>query len=370
MAGAVCWYGCSIYNSSLLLPAADSGVKDVFIPEAGTDAHDSGVEAGPPVCPEVFPPPVPAADDPNDGGDQAFVVAVHTIDIGGGDGGLGYDLDQVYTCCDGGAPSCGSAVTGATNCDDSNGRDNRGGHLFEALASLDSTQFNTTTISQRVAAGTYSILLQVLHYNGTANDTQVTAALYASDGVENDAGAMWNGQDSWTIDQAFVTDPDASPLLPTRFDADAYVADGVFVMHVNFPISLGTSATDTFQVDLSAGLVTGQLVPATGGGYSLENGIITGRWNVTSMLASLSTLNVANVPLCQGSTYYGVIKSEVCQYSDIMTDPNKDRTGATCDALSLAIGFTADPALMGDVVASPIKTSLCPPDAGPDNCQM
>lgn len=374
MIGAVTWYGCSVYDPSLLLPAADSGsTLDAFVREAAPDARDAAVEAAPAACPEVFPPGKPTADDPSDAGSQSFVVAVRTIDLGVADAGLsasgiGYDLDRVYTCCEGGVESCKAAVTGATHCDDPDGRDNAGAHLFAALAGLDPGQFDTTTISQRLENGVYSILLQVLEYNGQANDTQVTAALYTSQGVEGDAGAAWNGSDSWTIDDAFVVSPDASPLLPTHFDANAWVADGTLVMHVNFPLSLGTSATSTFNINLTAGVVTGQLVPSGHGTYSLTNGIITGRWNVAQLLSSLQTLAVKGQTLCQGSTYYPFIKGEICQYADIMTDPTQDLTGSTCDGVSLAIALTADPARLGAVVPSPAGNSLCPPDAGPDDC--
>jgi hypothetical protein len=375
MAGAVCWYGCSIYNSSLLLPA-DSGVKDVLIPDVGTDAHDGGKEAAPNPCPDFEPPPKPAADDPSTNPNQSFVVAVHTIDVGFGDdagtpgasGLLGYDLDTVYTCCDGGPESCNAAVTGAMHCDDPSGRDNAGGHLLATLASLDPGQFNTSTISQRLENGTYSILLQVYQYNGTANDTQVTAALYASDGVENEAGAMWDGNDVWNIDDAFVVSPDASPLLPNHIDGNAYVANGTLVMSVNFPISLGTSGTSTFTISLTSGIVSGQLVPGANGTYSLANGQIAGRWNVSDLLQSLQTVSVFGSPICPGTANYTFVKQEICQYADIMTDITKDKTGATCDALSLGIGFTADPAVLGDAVPAAIKMGLCSGDAGPDDC--
>jgi hypothetical protein len=378
MTGAVAWYGCSVYGPSLLVSAAvDSGtaLQDAPIGDAGSDARDAAQEAAPNPCPDFEPPAPPAADDPSDAGDQTFVVAVHTIDFGIGDppavsGLLGYDLDKVYTCCDGGPESCNAAVVGQTHCDDPSGRDNAGGKLISTLASLDSAEFNTSTISQRLQDGIYSILLQVQHYNGTANDQQVTAALYGSDGVEGDAGALWNGSDQWSIDDSFVVTPDASPLLPTDFDGNAYVTNGTLVMHVTFPISLGTSTTSTFTVTLTSGVITGQIMPAGNGTYALKTGNIAGRWNVSELLSSLQTVAIAGQSLCPGSQTYSFVKQQICGAADIMTDYTKDLTGATCDALSLGIGYTADPALLGDVVPTAVKTSLCPPDAGLDNCSM
>lgn len=370
--GLVFWYGCAIYDPSLLLPAVDSGAS----PDV---AQDVAAEAAPDVanpCPEVFPPTKPAADDPSDAGDQSVVVALHTIDLGFEDSGAppvyGYDLDQVYTGCDGGPESCNAAVAGATHPDELGGLDNSGGQLLAKLSSFDTSIFNSSSISQRLQAGTYSLLLQILHYNGQANDTQVTAAIYTSDGIQavGDAAmppAKWDGTDVWTIDIGSVLLADASPVVGNFSDGLAYVSGGQLVMHVNFPISLGTTGTGGITVSLTGGVLTGQLVPAGNGTFKLANGLIAGRWNVTGMLGAIQGLMLEGQPLCQGSITYAGIKAQICQYADIMTSSSDDKTGKTCDALSLAFGFTADPANMGNVVATPPKVSVC--EAGtPDSC--
>ena len=118
---------------------------------AGNDgASDAGAgDSGPVNCTEIFPPAQPVASDPNDAGNLAnarFYVAIHTLDIGLGDGGgaaLGYDLDWVNTCCAGGVPSCVDTTQAAASmekhCDDPGGRDNAGTLLLPTLAALDPT---------------------------------------------------------------------------------------------------------------------------------------------------------------------------------------------------------------------------------------
>ncbi len=350
------------------------------------DAADAGgqdarqMEAAPSPCPETFPPAPPAMDDPSDAGDQSFIVALHTIDVGFSDAGtskLGYDLDKVWTGCNGGEvrdEQRGPGVVQACRWsarrtpDDNGGRDDYASvKLLLALAAFDPAQFNATTVSQRLEVGTYSVLLQVLHYNGTPNDTSVSVGLYASSGVEGDAGAKWNGNDSWAIDDSFVVN-DAGPILPNHFDANAYVSNGTLVMQVNFPLSIGATATGSFTISLAAGLITGQVVPSNGT-YAFANGLITGRWNVSDMLAAFQDITVSSASVCPGSTYYELLKGEACQYADIMTDPTQDQTGLTCDALSLGIGFTADPALLGSIVATPVHISNCYPDGGAPDAQ-
>jgi hypothetical protein len=383
MVGLATWVGCSIYNPSLLLPGASESGADVVVEAPVTsDAGDAGADGPPPPCAEVFPPTKPAQDDPSDANDQSFVVALHTLDLGfGGDAGtspasFGYDLDLVYTCCDGGAESCKAASTGAQHCDENGGRDNSGGQLLGTLASEDPGQFNATTISQRLQNGTYTIMLQILHYNGQANDTQVTAALFTSDGIATVGDAAppptkWDGTDVWSIDQGSVLLADASPVVGKYADGVAYVSGGTLVMHVSFPISLGTAGTGSLSVDLTGGVLTGQVEPADAGTYRLTDGQIAGRWNVPELLGALQNLAIGSSYLCRGTVLYENVKGLICQAADIMTSPGDDKTGATCDAVSLAFGFTADPANIGEVVATPLKVSPCGDDAGdgaPDDC--
>jgi hypothetical protein len=375
--GLATWVGCSIYNPSLLLPAETEGGDDVVVEAPVTT--DAGPDTAPAPCAEVFPPTKPAADDPSDAGNQTFVVALHTLDLGiRTDGGtpplFGFDLDNVFTCCDGGASSCTPPVLGS-HCDENGGRDNSGGQLIASLALLDPTVFNSTTISERLQDGVYSLIVQVSDYNGQANDTQIVAGLYASDGQQPDADggiplAKWDGTDVWTIDDQFVLNgADASPILPNHFDAHAYVANGTMVMQVNFPLSLGTSATGAITIALTGGVITATVVPVPGGGYRLENGQVAGRWNASSVLTAAQSLTLAGSPICPGTTLYSNVKQQICAAADIATDPTEDNKGMTCDALSVAFGYTADPALMGAVISGGTKAATCG-DAGltMDNC--
>jgi hypothetical protein len=375
--GVGAWVGCSIYDPSLLLPAQEAGPPDVVVEAGGNDAGPEAAGA----CPEVFPPTKPSADDPSDAGDNiSFVAALHTLDLGIRiDGGApplyGYDLDKVFTCCDGGPESCKPPVTTAPHCDENDGRDNSGGQLIASLALLDPSQINSDSISQRLQQGVYSLLLEIKSYNGQANDTQVVAGLYASPGVETagDAApaAKWDGTDVWTVDESFVLGgPDASPILPNHFDSYAYVSGGVLVLHVNFPISLGSGSTNGVTVTLTGGVITAQIVSAGNGQYRLENGQVAGRWSAAGVLATASSLTFQGSPICPGMPFYQNVKAQICAAADIVADPTQDNKGATCDALSVGFGFTADPANVGYVVAATPKQNYCDsgPDAALDDC--
>jgi hypothetical protein len=375
---AAAWVGCSIYDPSLLLPAQQDGGPDAVVEAGGNDASPDVI--GP--CPQVYPPAKPPGDDPSDAGDnQTVIVALHTLDLGiRTDGGAsplyGYDLDHVFTCCDGGPESCKPPVTGnPPHCDENEGRDNSGGQLLNTLALLDPTQISSDAISQRLEQGAYSLILQIASYNGQANDTQVVAGIYASAGVvtQGDAApaAKWDGTDVWTVDESFVLNgADASPILPNHFDAHAYVSGGVLVMQVNFPLSLGNGTTNPVTISLTGGVITAQIVPVGGGTYKLVNGQVAGRWSAAGVLATASSLQFQGNPICPGTSFYKNVKAQICAAADIAADPTQDNTAATCDALSVGFGFTADPANMGSVVATAQQPDYCDggADAAPDDC--
>ena len=131
---------------------------DVIAAKPAPDAHDAGApEAAATLCPEVSRPRRPRgrrslrrrrpdvrrrASTPST---SAWAMT--------GRAPLGYDLDQVYTCCEGGPESCTAAVTGRHALRRVGGPRQPGGQLFSALALVDSAQFNTATISQRLQDG-------------------------------------------------------------------------------------------------------------------------------------------------------------------------------------------------------------------------
>jgi hypothetical protein len=362
------FHDLSTGDGGLDATAGDAARGDATAADAmPTDAGPSG----PPLtCPDIVPPPKPAADDPSDAGDRTFTVALHTVDFFGDGGGLGYDIDHTYTCCEGGLESCQSAVpTAPAHCDSLEGRDNATASIIATILALDPS-FPLASISQRLAQGAYSILLVVRQYNGRPNDTQVVAEVYASTGVQGDAGAKWMGNDVWNIDPTFLADPDAS-AFPNHFDTKAYVSNGTLVMHVDFPFSLG-KATDIDLVNLSGGILTAEITPAAAlpGAYSLIKGQLAGRWSVSNILGALQGAKIQGAPLCRGNNNYALLKANLCQSADIMNDPTKDNSGGTCDSVSVGIGFTGDPAVLGSVGPGPQPLSSCGDDSGPDDCSQ
>jgi hypothetical protein len=409
IAGA--WQGCHVYDQSLV-GAPDAGAPDAS--DAGApDASDAGA---PDTSCLALPPSMPSHDDPSTDPPYAGFLAMQTIDVGASpDGGLvlpdsgaplppiGFDLDQECTCCNQPAGTAcmtaGSCSGSNIVCDDNQGRDHVALDIFRGLPNV------TGAAIAGMQAGQFTILLQIGGYNGTLNDSNVTLAFYVSNGIEGtvDGGVgsatlRHDGTDLWTVDSRYlsqgqngVTVADGTNCngtnvcMPSYVDNNAYVSDGILVSSPSpvLPLTFGYRANfGGALMELSDAIISGKLVPKMVGGrklWGLENGSISGRWASSQLLENLATLPNADVDgsfLCATDpvlgSQYKTLKMYICAMQDIMTNKSADNSGVPCDALSMSLGFTAEPAQVGTVYTVSPPPSGCLGDGGAfftDSCQ-
>jgi hypothetical protein len=324
---------------------------------------DAGVDVDP--CNHAEPPPRPAKDDPGEGGDIAFTVVVRTIDFSttSDDAGtfIGFDLDHTCTCP--AQESCVPAANAKQHCDDPQGRDNAGGALIQQFAQLTSA-LSTAKINDGLAKGANSVMFQVTNWNGAANDTAVSVAVFVSNGTVplDDAGTnpipKHDGTDTWSLDPSSVvgTPP---PIVPVNLDDLAYVTNSVLVAHVSFPFGLGPQFGATF-LKLDGAFLVAPLVSTTTG-YTF-GGVVTGRWDTRNILTGMQGLHDpfnSNQFLCGSDPTYQAFKAAICQASDITNIASNDNTNAPCNALSLAVGFTTEPAKLGGLLDGGARQYPC-----------
>jgi hypothetical protein len=360
------------FDSLTPLPAdASTDTRpDVSKPEAGpADAGDaaeevvrkeSGVEAA---CVPAVPPKAPAADD-DGGADADLIFALHALDLGTKlSDPVGYDLDTVCTCP--GPSSCtlpSSAVDGEA-CDHPGGRDNATGALFADLGTFD-PHLDQSNLNSEIENGKFTVLVRVRNYNGLANDTNVDAEFYNSPG--SNGPPRWTGSDSWFIYKDNVlSGTDESNYVPVYYDTHAYVRDYTLVARprtLAIRIAPDTGINDNYlEFPISSSVVTLDL--QTG------DGLFAARLASSDLLSSVQVLESDAGFLCGTNILYLGIASEVCPAQDIMTSPSEDNAGKSCDALSLAIGFTSVAAHL-DMLESPVQVEAsCPPGWNP-SCDM
>ena len=348
------WQGCTIYNSTLL-GQGDGG--------AGSGA----------LAPRAFAkwPPPPARDDPESGTDYSGFVAMQTVDVGAtadaavivSDASaplppIGFDLDNDCTCCNAAAGSAcqtgGSCVGSSVICDDDAGRDHIALNIFRVLPNANAAA------NAGMKAGQFSILLQISGYNGALNDTNVTVALYVSNGLVGiqDGGTVTprhDGTDLWTVDTHYLattqtgqTVPDGTQCngtnacQPIYVDDGAYVTNGVLVSRpsATLPLTFGYRANIGGAVmKLNGAIISGTLQPLQPAGdqrvWGITSGSISGRWESAQLLSNLATLPNPNVDgsyFCgtdpQSAALYQAVKLSICSLQDIASVQSSDNTGA------------------------------------------
>ena len=348
--------GCVLPSFTLEVSApVDAGHDVAMHPETGPPPSDC--------TPATYPDPPGGTDDGMSVG--TLVFALHSIDLGDLGTIPGYDLDHVCTCTDDAGPSCkGASAQSSTYCDQpGNGIDNQAAKLFKLIQlPVGSGVFGSTVFSAQANAGRWSLLIRVDGYNGQPNDPDVRVAIFPSKGTA--VPPTWMGNDTWPVTAASVGDGGVTtPLFKSN---GAYVTAGVLVATMPAgELTIQGGGPDTITVRLSAGVITGTLVgPAP---FHVQGGVFAGRWAITDVFDALSSYRDNNgKPICTDQITYSFAKTAICDDADILVDGTLPKS-APCDALSIALGFTADPALLGPVADAGTSTPGCPAATDPAN---
>jgi hypothetical protein len=124
---------------------------------------------------------------------------------------------------------------------------------------------------------------------------------------------------------------------------------------------------DVISIHLTAGVLTADLVQLNGQ-WHLKTGVIAARWALADVFKDIASYRDNNgAPICTSQTVtYTIAKQAICQDADILVDGTQPKS-APCDALSIGLGFTADPAVLGNIVDAGALTDGCPAATDPAN---
>ncbi len=374
-----------------LVPSASGGGGGAGAGAGGAAEGGAGGSGG--CTSATWPDPPPQPDPGVD--DVDFVAAIRSIDFGEGAPDLseegprvGYDLDGRCTCRGAGSSCQRPAFATATDCDGPGGVDNAGARLFALVAPF-AKDLSSAYQSELADKGGWSLLVRVSEYNGKANDSAVRTALYPSPGIEADPcwppgmAPVWDGNDPWPIDVASLEDPAGGAgggaggdpgacegVLgydydkPRYVDTKAYVTGGVLVASLPELGLVLSGDTKTTVVKLTAGFATGRLQKSAVG-WRITDGVLAGRWPTKEIFAAIGGLVSNGGPVCTDDGVYSALKQKACTFVDIASALGGPTT--ECDALSLAMGFQAEPAKLGIAWQRTASVSPCPPETNPEN---
>lgn len=362
----------------------------------GTKESDGGTppntqpEAGPSSCNSRLAPERPVVNDNiND------AIAIPTLGFermrfdtfgsedAGGPRPLGLDLDQTCTCPQ--PDSCIRPIGRDAACDDSpRGEDNSLARLFNEL-NTGVPLFPQTFATDRIKAGQFSILVDVLGWNGEPNDPRVAVTIrlsqysqYKKDKTGREL-PLFDGQDIWTVDPDSVAGGDsaigvdcrdpkgAAKCLARIRDDDAYVKDGKLVARPRLDSVKGgivpltvRSAVGSITLDYFDFTV---LADITGNAESARLvGEMTGKIAASNVIFTFANMQdftkVDEPPICESEALFKLAKTSVCGARDLAA-PGKG-TSSSCEFISVAFSFAASPAVIGTI----FRKDTAPPPCG------
>lgn len=223
--------------------------------------------------------------------------------------------------------------------------------------------------------GGFNILFRISQYNGKLDDDHVRVDLYMSPGLANvpmwkcGADDSWKHQVTWVPTQPWLVDaaglagaignPGTLPDAKDLYDPSAYVKSGYLVAHITDGEQLRFIGDQTsyngFAFVLQQGLITAHLFKNQDDLWAMDDALITGRIGRTDLEHSFN-----DVGFCASGTVDNVQPVSAAEYKKLtdLLDQSEDvlangvnSKSATCDALSIGIGFEALTVTPGSAVA-------------------
>jgi hypothetical protein len=329
-----------------------AGIGDRTVWDGGADGN---------VDPCTNDPNIPPNAGDTDGAANSddILAALHTLDLGlDASPPLGFNLDQRCTCP--GTASCTQRDGGVT-CDGEGGIDNAGRDMFTTFSAF----ITQDSMNQSIDQGVFGAFIRITDFNGGPDDSQVRVAVYSSLGFDGAGTPAWDGGDHWIVDNASLNGSgDAGDFnLAANTATVAYVANDTLVAHVKIPIVVGSTQYPV-TINFDSGLIVAKLVMSPDRKSLVSmTGTLAGRWDTTKLLTSLQTLpdpfGDGGSHLCKGTAVFQGIQTTVCDGVDIVADNTADNQGVPCNAVSLALGFTAVPAQFGSQQTAPPIGTPC-----------
>ena len=215
-------------------------------------------------------------------------------------------------------------------------------------------------VTAAVKDGSFTLIIKIDNFT-TEDNAKAPAFVYVANDFKDKMSVptFAAGETGWKIVDGSLEDGAtiAKPKLtfPTGYIAGGYWVSGDFgTGRINLNISLSGA-------DISLPIDSGVITFKTDG----SDGTIAGAMNVKALEEALTPV-AKRFGICPGNATYEQVISTLTQSADLVSGaPKLQDTSKTCDAISIALGFTAKP--VGDHSTAPIKKSSTEP-AGPDEC--
>jgi hypothetical protein len=316
-------------------------------------------------------PAAPSSDDPGSSANLDVEVAAETLqrDVVPE---LGFDLDGRCTCNPDPASCVPKSNQADMQCDQSGGRDVMANTLVPTWAALGLTALSQSSLNSDLRVGRAGALIRIHNYNGLANDKLVILEFFGKAWIPPvgsvEQYTRRDGSDTWSV----YRDSVVGVSTAIEQDIAAYVTDHVLVAKLRtatIALRPNTGVVDNpLVVELLDAVLVGTLVPSDRG-FRLESAQIAGRWPAHKALLSFGALSDSSGFICGTHPFFVPLRAQVCGTLDIASARADDNTGAPCDAMSIAFGFSAGHAHVGSPLDPPMVQPNCPAGWAP-NCNV
>lgn len=336
--------GCA---NSTAAETSDAGASDYGADAAGPGdaASDAMIDSGP---------------KPSLGG-RAFVA--HEISLGdvGPDGGadpnawaaVGANIDGQDTAAD--SESACTLVGGASTAvqiDGNDGIDNSfAKNVLPIFASMGASDFSAS-LTQSIESGGPTLMIDVQGLTDDPSQTATALDAQLLSVVHNGARPSWDGSDSWDVYMSSLVDGAIAKGARARFSSSS-INGGAWSNGVAGDVPL-TLAFGGVSIDVVVHHAQVSFRHDTA--HHASGGVVAGVINTSEFLAGLQPV-FKQIGMC-GYTF--VLNPEIEAASDILDD-GTNKSGVTCNAISIGIDFTADEARSpNSVIGDPVPGSACP----------
>ncbi len=311
-------------------------------------------------------PPPPGPPMPGDGAGVVYAVSKLFLGDTDRDGTpnaatgwkqYGYDLDHAISTKDS-VDLCKPAAGGAPPAiypDGTNGIDNSFGKnilpILLGLAPDSSDQVNAS-----INDGELTLVFDLHDLGPQSSYNPLLARHYL--GADLGSPPAFDGADVWPIDPASLTNPgditSAKLPLPESYLTGNTWVSGPSQGTLELPLSM---AGFTLPLRIHHVVITMDLAPDHA---TATNGTIAGVLDTEEFAqAMIDVMGAFDPSLCSGSTADS-ITNQLRQASDILADATQD-PALECNAISIGIGFNANPILLGPIApATPPPPDACP----------
>jgi hypothetical protein len=305
---------------------------------APTDALADSLDGRTEECPLASPPPPPSAADKESVPPLRYVLRTFFASEN-----VGFDLDGRCTGAGAGfgplaESSCTARTAEVSLTDGPGGVDNATAALLRRVQAVSGFAKSDLGFDQIAAEGRQSVVVELSRFNGTADDPDVTIAVYESPGLEEpracddagDAGSgdaaseagtaprpTWSGCDTWSV----------APSPPTE-SSSAWVKNGV-----------GVARFETLAVRFGEVYLRIRRVVATLRNANENNPKVTlsGTIDPAELVDAFGEAVVAGTPVCRNAPLFAGLKQFACDGADVYV--GADAAAPRCNGLSFGAEF-------------------------------